>query len=52
MDRTWGPGSPGAERGNEAGSLRQEFSEESAGPECRVRQGWMASLRAATRSRV
>lgn len=31
-------------------ALRQEFSKESAGPECRVSQGWMASLRAATRS--
>ena len=51
MDRTWSPGSPGAERGTEAGSLRQEFSEESAGPERRVCQGWKASLQAATGSR-
>lgn len=33
-----------------SGALRQEFSKESAGPECRVSQGWMASLRAATGS--
>lgn len=46
MDRTWGHSSQEL-----SGALRQEFSKESAGPECRVSQGWMASLRAATRSR-